>query len=99
MSELVEQFGDLEVGDRVLVTLSDGTTFGGQANPIDYVPEESLRVEVRPEGEAKRYEVRSEYDGDWGEVQARLADMQAEATDWNELGTVESVDPAENDEE
>jgi hypothetical protein len=97
--ELVEQLGDLGVGDRVRVTLSDGTTFGGQANPIDYVPEESLRVEVRPEDDPERYELRSEYDDGWSEVRTRGADMAAEQTEWEDLGTVESVDRAENDEE
>ena len=97
--ELVERFGGLEVGDRVRVTLSDGTTFGGQANPIDYVPEQSLRVEVRPEDDPERYEMRSEYDGEWSEIRVRGADMKADETEWEDLGTVESVDRAENDEE
>jgi hypothetical protein len=97
--ELVEQLGDLEVGDRVRVTLSDGTTFGGQANPIDYVPEESLRVEIRPEDDPERYEIRSKYEDGWSEVRARGANMAGEATEWEDLGTVEDVERRENDEE
>jgi hypothetical protein len=91
--ELVERLGELEVGDRVRVTLSDDETFEGQANPIDYVPEDSLRVEIRPEsGSGDRYEISSEYDDGWSELQTRHADMQAEATEWEDLGTVERVE-------
>ena len=92
--ELVERLGGLEVGDRVRVTLSDDTTFEGQANPIDYVPEDSLRVEVRPEsGSGDRYEISSKCEDDgWSELQTRHADMAAEATEWEDLGTVERVE-------
>lgn len=91
--ELVERFGGLEVGDRVQVTLSDDSTFEGQANPIDYVPGESLRVEVRPEGgSGERYEISSEHDGAWSELTVRRADAAAEDPGWEAVGTVERVE-------
>ena len=93
MSELVEKLGGLEVGERVKVTLSDDTTFEGRANPIDYVPEESLRVEVRPEGgSGDRYEISAAYDEGWSVPQTRHVDAEAETTEWESLGTVDEAD-------
>ncbi|WP_157971633.1 hypothetical protein [Halorussus litoreus] len=89
--DLAERFGDLDVNDRVRVT-TDGTEFEGPASPIDYVPEESLRVEVRPENSDERYELRAEYEDGWSDVAVRLADMDGEDTAWQDLGTVERVE-------
>lgn len=90
--DLVERLGDLDVNDRVRVTTTDDTEFEGPASPIDYVPDESLRVEVRPENSDERYEMRATCDGEWSEVTARLADMAGEETEWRDLGTVERVE-------
>ncbi|MFC4449661.1 hypothetical protein [Halorussus aquaticus] len=97
--ELVAPFAEAEQNDRVRVTLSDGTTFEGPVSPIDYVPEESLRVEVRPEeGTTERYEISAKYDDGWSELAVRGVSMEGEDSEWKELGEVESVEFAgEND--
>jgi hypothetical protein len=90
--ELVERLGEMELNGRVSVTLSDGGTFEGPASPIDYVPEESLRVEVRPEdGPTERYELSSEYDDEWSELAVRRTDASEDEAGWEEVGGVESV--------
>ncbi|NEU56592.1 hypothetical protein [Halorussus sp. MSC15.2] len=98
-TDLVTPFAEAEQNDYVRVTLSDGTTFEGPASPIDYVPEESLRVEVRPEGgTTERYEISGEYDDDWSELTVRGVSMEGEDSEWEDLGEVESVEFAdEND--
>jgi len=90
--DLVERLGDLDVNDRIRVTTADDASFEGPVSPIDYVPEESLRVEVRPENSDERYEMRATYDGEWTGVTVRLADMAGEETEWQDLGTVEGVE-------
>lgn len=96
--ELAERLGDLDVDDHVRVTTTEGTTFEGGANPIDYVPEESLRVEVRPGNTDDRYEMSAEYEDGWSDVNVRMADMAGEDTTWEDLGTVEHVDARGEDE-
>lgn len=92
-TELVERLGEMELNDWVSVSLSDGTSFEGPASPIDYVPEDSLRLEVRPEsGATERYELSAEYDGGWSEPTVRHTDASDEETGWEELATVESVE-------
>jgi hypothetical protein len=91
-TELVERLGEMEVNDWVRVSLSDGASFEGPANPIDYVPEDSLRLEVRPGGgTTERYELSAEYNDDWSEPTVRHTDAGEEAG-WEGLGTVESVE-------
>ena len=97
--ELAERLGDLEVDDHVRVTTTEGTTFEGGANPIDYVPEESLRVEVRPGNTDDRYEMSAEYGEGWSDVSVRMADMSGEDTAWQDLGTVERVNVREEEED
>lgn len=94
--ELVEKLGSLDVDDAVRVTTTDGTTFEGPADPIDYVPEESLRIEVRPENSDERYEIRGEYDGEWGEMRARGVEMAGEDTEWEDLGRVEHAEVSDD---
>ncbi|WP_435179333.1 hypothetical protein [Halorussus sp. AFM4] len=90
-TEAVERLANAEQNDTVRVELSDGTTFEGPASPIDYVPEESLRVEVRPEGgTTERWELSAEYDGGWSDLTVRHADA-AENEDWEDRGTVERL--------
>lgn len=92
-TELVERLGDMELNDRMSVTLSDGTDFEGPASPIDYVPEESLRLEVRPEGGAtERYELSAEYDEGWSDLRVRHTDASDEESGWKELGEIERVE-------
>ena len=96
MSNTAEALGDLEVYQHVTVTVDDGTTVEGQANPIDYVPEESLRVEVGPDGEEDlRYQFVAEYDGEWSDVRAERIGPDDE--DWQEVGTVTDVEAEETE--
>jgi len=95
MSEtaLAERLGAVEVGDHVSVDLGDGTTFEGPASPVDYVPEESLRVEIRPEGgTTERYELSAEYDGEWSDLSVRHTDAADSDAGWESLGPVEHVE-------
>ena len=97
--DLVERLGDLDVNDEIRVTTTGDATFEGPASPVDYVPDESLRVEVRPENSDERYEMRATYDDGWGDVAVRLADMDGQDTEWRDLGTVERIEvEAESDE-
>ncbi|MFC4549249.1 MULTISPECIES: hypothetical protein [Halorussus] len=92
MTDLAEMLGGMDVNDYVRVTLTDGTTFEGQADPIDYDPEESLRLEIRPPDKpTERYEIRSEYDGGWDELAVRRVAVDEPNADWEELGTVEDA--------
>jgi hypothetical protein len=92
-TELVERLGGMELNDRVSVELSDGASFEGPASPIDYVPEDSLRLEVRPEGgTTERYELSAEYDNDWSELTVRHTDATEEQSGWKELTEVEAVE-------
>ncbi|NHN58281.1 MULTISPECIES: hypothetical protein [Halorussus] len=92
-SELVERLGEADLNDRVRVALADGTTFEGPASPIDYVPEESLRVEVRPgDGSTERYELSAEYDDGWGDLSVRRSDAADGDAAWEELGRVEQIE-------
>ena len=94
MSNAAEALGDLEVYQHVTVTLDDGTTVEGQANPIDYVPEESLRVEIGPDAEEDvRYQFVAEYDDEWSDVRGERIGPDDE--DWQEVGTVTDVDAGE----
>ncbi|UPV99538.1 hypothetical protein M0R88_13545 [Halorussus gelatinilyticus] len=98
--ELAERLGAAEVGDHVTVDLADGTSFEGPASPIDYVPDESLRVEVRPEGgTTERYELRAEYDGEWSDLSVRHVDIADGDAEWEPLGDVERIEVRADDEE
>jgi len=99
MHEVVEKLGDLGVDEGVRVTTTDGTTFEGPANPIDYVPEDSLRIEIRPENSDERYELRAEYDGEWTDVRVRMAEMDGAETEWEELGTVDRLEISDEEDD
>jgi len=92
-TELIERLGAAELNELVKISLSDGTTFEGPASPIDYVPEDSLRLEVRPEGgTTERYELSAEYDDGWSQLTVRHTDANEKGSGWEELGTVEDVE-------
>jgi hypothetical protein len=99
-TELAERLGATDVGDQLSVALADGTTFEGPASPVDYVPEESLRIEIRPEGgTTDRYELRADYDGEWSDVSVRHADPTEDDDGWESLGTVEHVEVSDDEDE
>lgn len=93
MSTHVETLGELDLYQHVEVTVDDGTTVSGRAGPIDYVPGESLRVEVEPEdGENVRYQFRADREeGEWEDVVARR--ITPDRDDWEDLGIVTGVEP------
>ena len=96
MSTHAETLGDLDVYQHVTVTLDDGTTLAGRANPIDYMPEQSLRLELEPDDEENvRYQFTASYDGEWEEVRAQR--VAADDEDWNDIGTVTEVEPEETE--
>lgn len=98
MSQLVEDLGQANVGDRVRVTTADETTFEGSVSPIKYMPEDSLRVEVRPrESTSDRYEIRADYEEEWSELTVRHVEADAEDAEWETLGTVENVEFGDED--
>ena len=96
--ELVEKLGDLELNDSIRVTTTDGSTFEGPASPIDYVPDESLRVEVRPENTTERYEISASNDDGWSELAVRYTAATDDADGWQDRGMVERVDARGDDE-
>jgi len=96
MSDLAETVREISADDNLHVVLDDTTEFEGRASPVEYVPEESLRIEVRPRNDAgERYEIRGEYDDGWSDLTVRRAEMAGEATEWEELGTVDSLEARE----
>ena len=93
MRDLAERLGEMEVDERVRVTLADGTAFEGKTGPIDYVPEESLRMEVRPEDETTdRYEIKCDCADGWGDLRVRHVDTEDPDADWERLSNVEEVE-------
>jgi hypothetical protein len=96
--ELVEKLGDLDLNDRVRLTTSDGATFEGPASPIDYVPEDSLRVEIRPANTSERYEISASWDDEWSELAVRHVDAADADSAWEDRGTVERVEVRGEDE-
>lgn len=91
MSEIVERLGDVDWNDEIEVTLADGTVFAGRVSPINYVPEERLRIEVQPTADENvRYEISSNYDdGGWSPAEVRRIEVGED--DWTPLAEVESV--------
>ena len=92
MSEVAEDLGAVEADDRIRVALEDGTEFEGRASPVDYDPDDSLRIEVRPQGENDRYELTADYDEGWSDVEVRHVEADAEGSSWTDFGTVENVE-------
>lgn len=92
MSEVAETLGEVGADDQIWVELEDGTEFEGRASPVDYDPEDSLRIEVRPQGENDRYELSASYDGGWSDVQVRHVEADAGDASWTDLGTAEEVE-------
>ena len=92
MSEVAETLGEVGADDRIRVWLEDGTEFEGRASPVDYDAEDSLRIEVRPQGENDRYELSATYDEGWSDVEVRHVVADVGDASWSDLGTVEDVE-------
>lgn len=85
------QLGELELGATVQLTLLNGTTIAGIAGPIDYVPDERLRLELRPRDDSSiRYEAKALCDdAGWSPVTVRRYARGDD--DWEVLGVVKGV--------
>ena len=97
MSVLAERLGEIELYSDVTFELADGTTIEGRVSPIDYTPNEHLRMELRPfsEGTARRYEIHADYrDGEW-ETPTVQSVVPADGEEWEELGELEDFSVAE----
>ncbi|MFC4357583.1 hypothetical protein ACFO0N_06415 [Halobium salinum] len=91
MKAIVEQLGGAELGERIRLTLADGTTVEGLAGPVEYVPGRRVRVELRGDGE--RYDASAACeDRKWDPVEARRVAEGGTDPTWDVLGMVESVE-------
>lgn len=88
----VTTLGGLEPFDYVQVLLSDETQLEGRATAIDYVPKESLRLELRPRHSGVRYELVAEHGGSrWSPIHVRRCDTETRDSDWEDLGNVKGL--------
>lgn len=90
----VTKLGSLGVFDHVQVLLGDDTELEGRATAIDYVPEERLRLELRPRNSGVRYELSAEHgESRWSPIRVRRCDTEADADalQWESLGNVVNV--------
>lgn len=97
MTALAERLGEVELYTDVSLELADGTTVEGRASPIDYTPDEHLRLELRPMGEesSHRYEVHAHHEGgEWETPHVREIEPATEE-DWTELGELQDFSVAE----
>jgi hypothetical protein len=88
---LVETLGELELGERVRVTVDDDATIDGEATIIDYDPEERLHVEIEGDEDSRiRNDVRADRENDdWTTPRARR--YTPDQDDWTILGDVTDV--------
>ncbi|MFH5801227.1 hypothetical protein [Haladaptatus sp. CMAA 1911] len=88
---LIETLGGLELGERVRITVDDGSTIDGEATIIDYDPEERLRVEIEGDEDSRiRHDVRADRENDdWTTPRARR--YAPDQDDWAVLGDVTDV--------
>lgn len=88
----VTQLGELDVFDHVRISLTDGGEVEGRATAIDYIPNESLRLELRPRHSGVRYELSADHGGSrWSPIQVRRCDTEADVVEWESLGNVQGV--------
>jgi hypothetical protein len=87
----VTVLGDLELGETIQLTTLNGQTISGRAGPIDYTPDDWLRIEIEPEdGAPIRYELatRAE-DFGWNPITVRRYQQGDE--DWVSMGILRTV--------
>lgn len=85
MSDLVGTIANADLYQTVRVTVN-GTTIEGRLSPVDHIPEESFRAEIKADDDI-RFELTSEYEGDgWTPVKARRLDVGDD--DWEQIGEV-----------
>lgn len=88
---LIETLGELELGERVRVTVDDDSTIDGEATIVDYDPEKRLRVEIEGDEDSRiRHDVRADRENDdWTTPSARR--YGPDQDDWTVLGDVTDV--------
>jgi hypothetical protein len=102
MDSTVETLSEVEPFDEIRVTLVNGSSIVGRANPIEYSPESHLRVEIEEVHDGPthvtRYDVRAEHTVDgWDRPQVRRHDPTVEEDTWVHVGDVGEVKIIERD--
>ena len=93
MNRIVDALGELEPQDDVRLTLDDDSTVEGTVAVVDYVPDESLHVEIEAtDGETTRYRVLSNYaDDGWATPDVERTEPTSSDAEWEALADVDSV--------
>ena len=93
MNRIVDALGELEPQDDVRLTLDDDSTVEGAVAVVDYVPDESLHVEIEAtDGETTRYRVLSNYaDDGWATPDVERTEPTSSDAEWEALADVDSV--------
>ncbi|WP_423747204.1 hypothetical protein V5735_21500 (plasmid) [Haladaptatus sp. SPP-AMP-3] len=88
---LVQTLGDVELGERIRMTVDGDSTIEGEATLVDYDPEERLRVEIDGEEDSRvRRDVRADRkNGDWTTPKVRR--YTPDQGDWAVRGVVTDV--------
>jgi len=91
MTSLTETLDELIPGNRVEVTLDDGTTMEGPVSPVDYLPDDRFRIELNPGGTSiRRCEISARYvDGEWETPEVRHYSLGDD--DWTDAGPVDDM--------
>lgn len=93
MTDIVERLGEVQQHDRLTVDVDDGTTVEGTAAPVNFDPNDRLRIEIRPDDGDERYDLSATLeDGEWTPVGVR---RQAGDADWEEVGEAVGVTRAD----
>lgn len=94
MSDVIDTLEGVNVHDRIAAELTDGTTIEGVAAPVNFDPDERLRIEIRPDEGDDRYDLTATAeDGEWSPVEVR---RQSGDDDWESVGELAAVN-REND--
>ena len=94
VSDHVQTLCDLEQGQTVRLTLTDGAAIEGRVNQFDYDEGRRLRLELSTDasGDRNRYQAVARAEGDeWSPVEVRRHD--GGDGEWTELGALADVTP------
>ncbi|WP_408958239.1 hypothetical protein [Natrinema sp. 74] len=101
MADPMATLAEVNVYDELRVTLLNGTSVEGRASPVDYVPEDHLRIEIKEEDddtETTRYEISAAYvNGEWEHPRVRRYKYGVEEDKWVSVGKVGEAKIAERD--
>lgn len=93
---------EVNVYDELRMTLLNGGSIEGRAGPVDYVPEDHLRIEIEEQddddAETTRYEISAAYtDGEWERPRVRRYKHGVEEDKWVSVGRVGEARIGERD--